>query len=274
MKYISLRNAQKSIGLTALGAALALSACSPKTAPDTTQPAPIVQALSMDEVLSSALRLEKDSQEDGLRKAAQVLAFTNLQAGNTVVELEAGSGYYTALFSKMVGDTGKIIMQNPAEFDAFIKPEIMAVRLAPLANVTLSKTKFDHIDAPDNSVDVVTWFLGPHEFFYELKDKDGNLADFGDAQAGYAEIFRVLKPGGRFIALDHVANTGVSETDGGVIHRIDPQWVTKRALHAGLTLTRSSDLFVNEADDHTGNVFAPNIRRKTDRFLHQYTKPE
>lgn len=219
-------------------------------------------------------RPESDKKDDAIRKADKVLEFTGIRSGMTVLEMEAGGGYYTELMSRIVGAKGSVVMQNPAAFDNFIKPETWAARLGAdgkrLANVRVSRTIFDTLDAPDNSADVITWFLGPHELFFTMEDG----TSFGEADKSYAEIFRVLKPGGTFIALDHAANAGDPESTGGTVHRIDPAAVRTRAEHAGLVFTQASEVLANPADDRTGNVFAPEMRRKTDRFLHKYTKPK
>lgn len=219
-------------------------------------------------------RLETDKKDDEIRKAAKVLEFTGIWPGMTVFEMEAGSGYYTELMSRLVGAKGRVIMQNPAAFDAFIKPEAWAARMGVddkrLANVRVSKSIFDNLDAPDNSVDVLTWFLGPHELFFTMDDG----STFGMPEKSYTEIFRVLKPGGRFVVLDHAAQTGVSESTGASLHRVDPATVRTRAEKAGLVFSKESKVLANSTDDHTLHVFAPEIRRKTDRFLHLYTKPK
>ena len=219
-------------------------------------------------------RPRADMKDDTLRKSAEVLAFTGAAPGMTVVDLEAGSGYYSELFSRIVGDNGKVIMQNPGVIDNFIKPEVFEARLGKdgerLKNVTHIRGNFDVLDVPDASADLVTWFLGPHELW--LKDKDGELT-LGAPDDVYAEIFRVLKPGGKFVALDHKAAPGSPATTGGTTHRIDPAHVLASARKAGFVFKKSSDVLANSDDDYSVMVFDPKVRRKTDRFLHMYVKP-
>lgn len=220
-------------------------------------------------------RPEADRKDDAIRKVASVLEFTGIWPGMTVVELEAGSGYYTELFSRIVGKDGKIIMQNPTSFDAFIKPEVFEARLGKngerLANVTHSRSNFDVLDVETGTADMVTWFLGPHELW--LKNKEGELT-LGAPDKVYAEIYRVLKPGGKLVMLDHKAAPGSPVTTGGDTHRIDPAHVKAYAEKAGFVLEKTGNVLANKTDDYNIMVFDPKVRRKTDRFLHMYTKPE
>jgi len=220
-------------------------------------------------------RPEADFENDEIRKAAAVLEFTGVWPGMTVVELEAGSGYYTELLSRIVGTDGKVIMQNPQGFDAFIKPEVFEARLGKdgerLANVTHLRGNFDVLDIETGSADLVTWILGPHELW--LKNKDGEL-DLGAPDKVYAEIYRVMKPSGKLVLLDHKAAPGSPVSTGGDTHRIDPAHIQKFAEDAGFVLEKTSDVLANKTDDYSIMVFDPKVRRKTDRFLHMYVKPK
>lgn len=225
--------------------------------------------------IQNANRSETDTADDVVRKAEGVLNFAGVGPGMSVLELEAGGGYYTELLSYITGFEGNIMHQNPAAFDDFLKEEDITARFGAdgnrLPNVTRHKSNFDDLSfAADGSVDMVTWFLGPHELWYP--DENGDLT-LGEPAAVYSEIFRVLKPGGKFIALDHKAAPGTPETSGGSTHRIDPAHIRKSAGAAGLKFSKESNLLANPTDDYEVIVFDPSVRRKTDRFLHIYVKP-
>ena len=219
-------------------------------------------------------RLEGDAKDDAARKPDEVLQFAGIAPGMNVVEIEAGTGYYTEIMSRIVGEDGKITMVNPQVFDTFFAPDTFDKRLGAdgkrLGNVVHSRTMFDKLDIADASADMVTWVLGPHELW--LKDKEGNLT-LGAPDVVYSEIFRVLKPGGVFLAIDHKAPEGAPETTGGDTHRIDENAVRARAVAAGFKQIAASDALANDTDDHTLLVFDPKVRRKTDRFIHLYQKP-
>jgi len=249
-------------------AAIALAACAPEVE------TPLGAAPGADRVaaaVASASRPEKDRADDAMRKPAAVLSFIGIEPGMTVFEVEAGRGYYTELYAPLARPEGVIIMQNPASFDSFLANPV-AKRLADnrLPNVRLSKSPFDALDADDGSVDIATWLLGPHDLYYTPPDG----VDSGDPETAFAEVFRILKPGGLFVILDHAALPGAPSTTGGTLHRIDPAIVKGLAAGAGFLLIEENDVLRNPDDDYTMSVFDPAIRRRTDRFLLKYKKPE
>ncbi|WP_425411006.1 class I SAM-dependent methyltransferase [Hyphococcus sp.] len=221
-------------------------------------------------VLDDPARPADDHSDDALRKPANVLAFIGVEPGMTVFEMEAGSGYYTELLSRLVGPEGEVVMQNPERFDQFLGDAVPNRVNGRLDNVRISKTDFDNLDAEDSSVDIVTWMLGPHELYFSPSEG----VSFGGVEDTYAEIVRILKPGGLFVALDHAAASGAPETTGGTTHRIDPAIVRGLATDAGLVFAGESDVLRNADDNYDTNVFDPSVRRKTDRFLMKFTKPE
>ncbi|MBS0255711.1 MAG: class I SAM-dependent methyltransferase [Proteobacteria bacterium] len=94
-----------------------------------------------------------------------------------------------------------------------------------------------------------------------------------DAVAMNKAIFAALKPGGRFVVIDHAAP---GMTDPAVIkkiHRIDEDYVKKQVLAAGFVLEGESKVLRNPADGHDKGVFDPSIRGHTDQFVLSFKKP-
>ena len=243
-----------------------------KTAPVEVEPA--IPDVDYAAVAAAAVadpgRPEEDRKDDERRKAAATLEFMQIAPAAYVFEIEAGSGWYTELLSHAVGPQGSVVMQNPEGFLAFVGEQINA-RLADgrLANVTQSLSNFDALAAEDGTVDLVTWVQGPHELYY--KPDDGS--SLGDPAKSYAEIFRITKPGGAFVVIDHSAEAGAPETSGNDLHRVDKAIVIAMAESAGFTLEAESDFLANPEDPLTVGVFDPSIRGATDQFAFRFRKP-
>jgi predicted methyltransferase len=215
-----------------------------------------------------------DIVSDGARRPAEVLALFAPQPGDTILEMEAGAGYYTELLSRTVGPDGKVYMQNPAGFDSFLGDAVSKRLDGRLTNVTYEKSNFDAFSLADGEADIVTWFQGPHELWYVPEGSpDGATDVFGAPDAVFAEISRVLRSGGQFVVIDHVAPAGSPPSTGGDTHRIDPAIVKGYAEAAGFTLETSSGMLNNPDDDGTKNVFDPEIRGKTSQAVLIFRKP-
>ena len=209
-----------------------------------------------------------DAEADAVRKPAEVLAFAGLQTGMDVLELEAGGGYYTEILSRAVGSEGSVILQHAPGLmqynDGGIERRTANNRLT---NVRVSLTDFDALEAADNSVDLVTWMQGPHELGFAPQGES-----LGDPAASFREIVRVLKPGGMFLAIDHIAPDGAGLEAGGTWHRVEESVTTAMAEAAGLTVLRRSDLLKNADDPLNVSVFAPEVQGKSSQFMVLYQK--
>jgi predicted methyltransferase len=93
-----------------------------------------------------------------------------------------------------------------------------------------------------------------------------------DPDATLAVFHKALKPGGTLAVIDHVAEESAPTSVGNSLHRISPT-LTKTILEdAGFVFEAESGILLNMTDDITKNVFAPDFRGSTSRFIHRYRK--
>jgi predicted methyltransferase len=206
----------------------------------------------------------EDAKIDSRRHAAELVAFSGVKPGDAVLELIPGSGYFTRVFSKVVGSTGHVYAVVPKEMekhadktkalpDAYPNVEVLVQPAAELTTpkpVDVAFTSQNYHDYPDK-------FMGPT-----------------DPAVLNKAVFAALKPGGTYIVIDHVAEAGSGLRDTDTLHRIDPALVKKQVTDAGFEYVGESDVLRNPADDHTLKVFDDSIRGHTDQFAYKFRKPK
>ena len=236
-----------------------------------TQARGVVPDHSITRAVADPARPEADRARDVERKPAASLAFAGVHPGERVAELLPGSGYFTRLFSLVVGTQGQGVCTGaaaPAHRRRADSPDPAAPILALAAdphygNVVVSTMSIKELALPE-PVDLV-WTSQNYHDLHNIPNAD--VVNFDKA------VFSALKPGGVFIVLDHVAAAGSGFRDTSTLHRIDPEAVKKEVESAGFKFEGASEVLHNPADDHTLKVFDPAIRGKTDQFILKFRKP-
>lgn len=253
--------------MTKLGIALTsivaffLASCATPTGPTPLQPA-------ADAILAAPTRPVADRANDARRKVVEGLAFMKVRPGSTILDMEAGSGYWSEILARATGPSGRVTLQNPPAFQGRLGP-LLDARLATngLTNMSKSFTNFDALALTTASVDMVTWVQGPHELYFT--PPSGSL---GNPTKAYQEIARVLKRGGVFVVIDHSALAGQPATTGQTLHRIDPALTIASAAAVGLVLESRGGFLANPADPKTKSAFDPSIRGTTDQHALRFVK--
>lgn len=229
------------------------------------EPAQAASLESLRAALDTEARPAGDRARDGDRKPAEVLHFFGIGPGMKVAEMMAGGGYYAEVLARAVGPTGAVYAQNNKfVLERFAEgPLSERLKNPELGNVTRLDRELDDPGLPVGELDAVFMVLFYHDTFWMGADRSKmNQA-----------ILDSLKPGGTYAIIDHHAEAGSGDRDVKTIHRIDIELVKKDILAAGFELAGESDLLRSPEDDHTINVFKPEIRGKTDRFVLHFRKP-
>jgi predicted methyltransferase len=229
-------------------------------------------------LLSAEVRAEKDSDRDKARKPADIMYFSEISKGDQVVDLFAGGGWYSELFSMAVGELGKVYAQNDSVIWQFAEKGITErTKDNRLENITrLDKVEIADMPIANNSVDLVFTALNYHDLFFTHSNRGGKRTQFRekavDHKAALAKIKKLLKEDGVFVIVDHVGVAGSGFNAPNDVHRIDPDIVKYQMSEAGFDLIEEAFYLRNDKDDLTSNVFAEGVRGTTDRFVYKYIK--
>ena len=118
-----------------------------------------------------------------------------------------------------------------------------------------------------DQVDVAFTFENYHDF-HDSFMKGADVGAFNTA------VFKLLKPGGYYVIVDHAAPAGSGLKNTEDLHRIDPAALRAEVEKAGFVFDGQSDVLANPADPKTALVFDSSIRGKTDRFAFRFKKPK
>ena len=233
-------------------ASLAVTACT--TAPSDNR----TSAVAFDTVIANPTRTDQDRRMDASRHPAEFLAFAQIAPGMQVLDVSAGGGYTSQLLALAVGPGGKVWAQSPRPGATLTK------RLAdhPQANLVVVTRPFDD-PVPENTpkLDLITLVLNYHDITYLPVDR---------AKMN-AQLFAALKPGGRFIVIDHSGRKGTGISEGKTLHRIEESVVLDEVRKAGFVLDAEGDFLRNPADTRDEPSGEPKV--PTDKFALRFVRP-
>lgn len=202
---------------------------------------------------------------DAVRNPAEVVAFSGMEPDDTVVDYRPGGGYYTRIFSIVVGPNGKVYASESAERmegrpDRTAAVDAIAADPA-YPNVTVVAPPFEAVDQIGEQVDIVWTSNNYHDMF--------NATTLEEMRAFNEGVFRALKPGGIYFVLDHAAepDTGYSQTD--TLHRIDAEILKEDIAAVGFVLEDESDVLARPDDDRSTHS-----SYETAQLILKFRKPE
>ena len=131
---------------------------------------------------SNALRLERDERRELLRPS-HTLARFGVARGMTVVDVGAGTGFFTRAASELVGPEGRV---HAVDVSETMLGHLRDLGVPP--NVSLSTSEPLRVPLPAGTADIVLAAFVVHEA--------------PDRHAFLDELVRLLKPGGRILVFD------------------------------------------------------------------------
>ena len=217
-------------------------------------------------VLASPIRTDEDRARDEARMTLQTLTFTGVQPGWKVGDMIIGGGYFTRIFSAAVGPTGHVTAWQPAEFIGFQASYAAAAAAADrLPNVAAVRSPIGAPEFP-SGLDLVFAAQNYHDLHLRPFPTD-------TAAKVNAAVFAALKPGGRYVIIDHYAVDGADLSVADSLHRIDHDAVVREVEAAGFVYAGEAAALWNDEDPRTANVFDDSIRGRTSQFMLEFRKP-
>lgn len=112
---------------------------------------------------------------------------SGVRRGQKVLDLAGGTGDLTAKFSRLVGESGKVVLADIN--DSMLKMGREKLRnCGVVGNVEYVQANAEVLPFPDNTFDCITISFG--------------LRNVTDKEKALSSMFRVLKPGGRLLVLE------------------------------------------------------------------------
>jgi len=212
------------------------------------------------EVVNSPDRLKSDFVYDDKRKPLDILPFTQIKAGDKVLELGAGGGYTTELLSFLVGKSGKVyahFLYKKERLENNRLPNVISLRQHSLNEHAKVLTE-NQIQS--NKLDAIIIFFVLHDIYLNNEMSDELLSSLKSA----------LKPGGSLIILDNAAKPDSGLANIGDLHRIGENFVKEKMEKAGFVFDGETSVLRNKQDDHTKPW--GDFKGLQDRFAYRFKK--
>jgi len=229
-------------------------------------------AQDMAAAVANPARTDANRARDEGRNPSEVLAFIGVSPGDTILDVGSGGGYYSELFSPLVGPDGTVYAHNRGAADDPRWPALTEqyagfgnIQLTPLESGVAFPMETDSVDI------IMLSYIYHHLHFSE---------EAGDAlppasAAALGEFLRVLRPGGTFIVIEHAATPGSTRAQSAGWHRTPPEMARTDITGAGFVFAdEARGIYFNPYDDLANTWFDVGLAGRTTSFVHKYQVPE
>ncbi len=269
MKYPSAASLCSSILSFTLSAALLLSGDEA-----------LAQTIDEDGVLKAMAsdRLSADKERDQRSKPQTIIPLLNIEPGDRVIDIFGSGGYYSDLLARVLGEEGRAILHNNQGFEQW-GSNILQDRFdngMPRNVVMLRRIGID-LELPPESLDAALIVMALHDLYVIPKRYDGEkyvpVGPPANVEYFYEQLLLALKPGGRFVVVDHAGEPGMDLEATTDLHRINEEFLKTDIEANGFRFLSNEPALRNPDDDRTRIVFDEDLQGRTDRFVLVFEKP-
>jgi ubiquinone/menaquinone biosynthesis C-methylase UbiE len=158
-------------------------------------------------------------------KPNEIIKSLNIQPGQTIADIGSGGGFFTFLFSQMVGEKGKVYaVDTNKDFLEFI--DAQAIRLG-LTNIITMQTTEQTIPLPPASVDL----LFVRSVYHHLQNRPRY----------FSEAKKLLKPEGQIAIIEYTKQGSRLSFHRRCGHNVPHETIISEMKNAGFTVSVSHD---------------------------------
>lgn len=262
----ALARAQRSFLLLCLGTLLTL----PVQA-DTIDEAAVLAAMS------KPGRLADDIERDSRSKPEAVIPLLNLETGDRAVDIFGSGGYYSELLASVLGESGEVLLHNNPGFEAWgINGLTDRYDGRDPGNITRHTRSGINLDLGLETLDAALVVMALHDLYVIPKRYNGEkyvaVGRSADVDYFFTQVYQGLKPGGRFIVVDHAGDPASDNETVSELHRIIESFTRQEIEARGFRFVASTDALRNPNDNRSQIVFDEDIQGRTDRFVLVFEK--
>lgn len=225
-------------------------------------------------------RLEEDIARDQRSRPEAIIPLLNLHTGDRVIDIFAGGGYYTELLASVLGEDGEAILHNNDGFEAW-GINGLSDRFKPgrdPGNIVRLTRSGINLDLAAESINGALIVMAYHDLYVVPKRYNGEeyvpVGNPANTEYFLDQVFTALKPGGRFVIVDHAGDETMNHNLVADLHRIKESFTRSEIEAAGFRFIDSTDALRNPEDNRNMIVFDLDVQGKTDRFALAFEKPE
>lgn len=245
--------------------------------------APLVSAAEVDAVavrlaMSEEGRLPDDIARDSRSKPEAVIPLLHIEQGATLVDIFGSGGYYSELLARVVGDGGEVWLHNNDGFEAWgINGLSDRFDKRDPGHIVRHTRSGINLDLGEETMDAAIIVMALHDIYVIPKRYNGEeYVPVGrPANANYflEQIYAALKPGSRFVVVEHAGDALMESEEVFDLHRMVESLARSEVESVGFRLIESSVALRNPNDDRSMIVFDSDIKGQTDRFVLSFEKP-